>query len=85
MHLLAVTAAGLSPLEVMLTSDGAGQARFFGWGTEFPDVSRLLDRRRQAEDSTDRMASAVYERAFSPPERAEFADLTAKLGARVLG
>jgi hypothetical protein len=31
------------------------------------------------------MASAVYERAFSPSERAEFADLTAKLGAKVLG
>jgi hypothetical protein len=30
MHLLAVTAAGLSPLEAMLASDGAGQARFFG-------------------------------------------------------
>jgi Helix-turn-helix family len=85
MHLVAVTAAGLSPLEAMLTSDGEGQARFFGWGEDFPDVSRLIDRRGQAEDTTDRLATAVYERAFSPLERAEFADLVAKLGARVLG
>ncbi len=85
MHLLAVTAGGLSPLEAMLTSDGEGQARFFGWGADFPDVSRLIDRRRNAEDSTDRLAIAVFERAFSPSERAEFADLVAKLGNTVLG
>lgn len=83
MHLIAVTAAGLSPLEAMLTSDGEGQARFFGWDGDFPDVSQLIDRRRQAEDSTDQLATAVYERAFSPPERAEFANLVARLGARL--
>jgi hypothetical protein len=85
MHLVAVTAAGLSPLEAMLTSDGEGQARFFGWGGDHPDVSRLIGRREQAEDGTDQQAAAVCERAFSPSERAEFADLVGKLGTTVLG
>lgn len=85
MHLVAVTAAGLSPLEAILTSDGEGQARFFGWGGDHPDVSRLIDRRREAEDDTDRLAAAVYERALPPSERADFADLVAELGAMVLG
>jgi hypothetical protein len=85
MHLIAVTAAGLSPLEAILASAGEGQARFFGWGGDYPDVSRLMDRRRAAEDSTDRLAAAVYERALSPSERADFADLVGALGARVLG
>jgi hypothetical protein len=85
MHLVAVTAAGLSPLQAILASDGEGRAGFFGWGGDFPDVSRLIDRRREAEDDTDRLAAAVYERALSPSERAEFADLVAKLGTRVLG
>jgi hypothetical protein len=84
MHLVAVAAAGLSPLEAMLTSDGEGQARYFGW-RDLPDVSRLMDRRGQAEEITDRLATAAYQRAFSPSERAEFADLVAKLGAEVLG
>ena len=36
LHLVATTAAGLTPLEAILTNEGAGQAKFFGWAEPFP-------------------------------------------------
>lgn len=84
LHLAATTAAGLSPLEAILTKDGPGQARFFGWQGDFPDCGALKPRRDAAEETTDRLSALVYERALSPTERSEFADLVADLGAAVL-
>ena len=39
-HLVATTAVGLSPLEAILTNEGPGQAKFFGWPEPFPDICR---------------------------------------------
>ena len=39
LHLVATTAAGLTPLEAILTNEGPGQAKFFGWAEPFPDVA----------------------------------------------
>jgi helix-turn-helix protein len=83
-HLVATTAAGLGPLEAVLTNEGESQARFLGWRSELPDCDHLKDRHVQAQEITDRLLAAEYERALSPTERAEFADLVGKLGARVL-
>src|SRR6202043_2766082 len=49
LHLVATTAAGLSPLEAILTNEGPGQARFFGWQGDLPDCSHLKDRHDEAE------------------------------------
>ncbi len=38
LHLVSTTAAGLSPLEAILTNEGEGQAKFFGWAEPFPDI-----------------------------------------------
>ncbi|MFD0687658.1 SCO6745 family protein [Actinomadura fibrosa] len=85
LHLAATTAAGLAPLEAILTDDGPGQARMFGWQGDLPDCAALVGRRREAEATTDRLAAAVYERALSPAERSEFAGLVGATGAAVLG
>jgi hypothetical protein len=83
-HLVATTAAGLGPLEAILTNEGEQQARFFGWRDELPDCGHLKDRHVQAQEITDRLIAAEYERALSPAERAEFADLVARLGEKAL-
>jgi len=83
-HVVATTAAGLSPLAAILTNEGPDQARFFGWRDELPNCDHLADRHTEAEEITDRLVAVVYERALTPAERAEFAELVGKLGAAVL-
>jgi hypothetical protein len=43
-HLVATTAVGLSPLEAILTNEGPGQAKFFGWPEPFPDFTTIKPR-----------------------------------------
>ncbi|MEU9868645.1 hypothetical protein AB0C87_12455 [Actinomadura sp. NPDC048021] len=84
LHLVATTSVGLSPLEAILTQDGPDTARFFGWQGDLPDCAALRPRRAEAEEITDRLSAAVYERALSPSERAEFAERMGAVGAAVL-
>ena len=59
-HLVATTAVGLSPLEAILTNEGPGQAKFFGWSEPFPDFAAIKAKHDEAEEITDRLcASAV--------------------------
>lgn len=83
-HLVATTAAGLAPLEAILTNEGERQARFFGWRDELPDCTHLKDRHELAQETTDRLVADQYERTLTPAERAEFADLVQQLGQTVL-
>ncbi len=83
-HLVATTAAGLGPLEAILTNEGEQQARFFGWRDDLPDVSHLKDRHVTAQETTDRLVADTYERVLTPAERAEFVALVKDLGAEVL-
>ncbi|MDQ1396024.1 MAG: hypothetical protein QOG64_1283 [Acidimicrobiaceae bacterium] len=73
-HLVATTAAGLSPLEAILTNEGEGQAKFFGWPEPFPDVSAIKGLHTDAEEMTDRLCARQFEALLSPGERAEFAE-----------
>jgi hypothetical protein len=72
-HVVATTAAGLSPLEAILTNEGEGQAKFFGWTEPFPDVSAIKGKHDAAEEMTDRLCATQFEALFSPAERGEFA------------
>ncbi len=47
LHLVATTAAGLSPLEAILSNEGEGQAKFFGWSAPFPDAAILRAQARR--------------------------------------
>lgn len=84
LHLVAIRAAGLTPLAAILTSDGEQLARFFGWRGELPDWSAVKPLRDVAEETTNRLVAVTYEHALSAAERAEFAALVAALGAYVL-
>ncbi|MFA1547711.1 SCO6745 family protein [Actinomadura chokoriensis] len=84
LHLVATTAVGLTPLEAALTHGGEGRAKFLAWQGDFADCTALKPLRLEAEEITDRLAAKVYERALSPSERAEFADLVEKAGSAVL-
>jgi hypothetical protein len=83
-HLVATTAAGLGPLEAILTNEGEAQARFLGWRDDLPNCDHLKDRHIRAQEITDQLLAAGYERALTPAERAEFADLVTQLGTTVL-
>jgi hypothetical protein len=83
-HLVATTAAGLGPLEAILTNEGPQQAAFFGWRGDLPDCAHLKERHVQAQETTDRLVADVYERALTPEERAEFVELVRSLAAEVL-
>ncbi|CNF27664.1 Uncharacterised protein [Mycobacterium tuberculosis] len=85
LHLVATTAVGLSPLEAVLADEGEGKARFCGWRGDLPDCAHLKPRLAEAEQITDRLSAEVYERALTPSERAEYADLVEKAGTAVLG
>jgi hypothetical protein len=59
LHLVATTAVGLSPLEAILTNEGEGQAKFFGWSEPFPDVTAIKAKHDEAEAMTDRLCAAT--------------------------
>jgi hypothetical protein len=59
LHLVATTAVGLSPLEAILTNEGEGQAKFFGWSEPFADVSAIKAKHGEAEAMTDRLCAAA--------------------------
>ncbi len=75
-HVAAVAASALSPMEAVLATGGAAQAKQFGWGDEFPEVSETaLMARADVERATDAACARAFETAFDSAERAEFAEL----------
>ncbi len=74
-HLLAVRAAGMTPLEAVLAGpEGEAGAAACGWSPPYPPVGPLVRRRLWAEAVTDRLASAAF-RGFAPGEGVELLDL----------
>jgi hypothetical protein len=71
-HLAATTAAGLFPMEAILTNEGEGQAKFFGWSEPFPNCDDIRHKHDQAEDMTDQVSAAALSRALSPDKYPEF-------------
>jgi hypothetical protein len=64
LHLVATTAVGLSPLEAILTNEGPGQAKFFGWAEPFPDISAIKAKHDEAEEITDRLCATGLAQAL---------------------
>ena len=80
-HLIATAAVGLSALEAILTNEGEGQAKFFGWPEPFPDVSAIKNRHDEAEDLTNRLCAADVERLLSGEQQADFSQGVARIKA----
>ena len=70
-HTVAVQAAGMSPLEAILSGPaGEWNAEFFGWPKPYPEVGALGDMRNLIEAATDKLHGQDFE-VLSPEERAE--------------
>jgi hypothetical protein len=72
LHLVATTAAGLSPIEAILTNEGEGQAKFFGWPEPFPDCSAITSKHDEAEATTDHLSVGSFGRALDRDRFAAF-------------
>jgi hypothetical protein len=64
LHLVSTTAVGLTPLEAILTNEGEGQAKFFGWAEPFPDISSIKAKHDEAEAMTDRLCAQTLAQAL---------------------
>jgi hypothetical protein len=72
LHLVATTAVGLSPLDAILTNEGAGRAKFFGWSEPFADRVSIRHKHEEAEAMTDRLAATSFSRALGAHQFEEF-------------
>jgi len=72
LHLVSTTAAGLSPLEAILTNEGEGQAKFFGWPEPFPDITAIKAKHDEAEAMTDRLCASTLAQALDAAKFASF-------------
>jgi hypothetical protein len=75
LHVVAVLAAGLTPLQAVVSGPyGAANAKFFGWPEPWPDPAAYADRWQSAEARTNELAAAVYE-PLSSDEREQLVRL----------
>jgi hypothetical protein len=71
-HLVATTSVGLSPVEAILTNEGEGQAKFFGWSEPFPSYEAHSSQHQEAEDLTDQLCAASLVRALPSDQYGAF-------------
>jgi hypothetical protein len=70
-HLLAVVAAGVPPLNAVMSGRyGQTNAEFFGWPKPWPDPAEYADEMNAVEERTDALVRPAYE-ALSEDERTE--------------
>jgi hypothetical protein len=85
LHLVAVLATGLTPLQAVLGGPGGvANATFFGWPEPFEDVSAHAPARAAAEELTDRLVAPAYD-VLGHDERVELLELLAAAAAAVRG
>lgn len=84
LHLVAVLATGLTPLESVLSgaslliASGADNARYFGWAEPYPEVTEELEvLRSEAEALTDVLLGPAFE-VLSEAEAGELGTLLGK-------
>ena len=83
LHLVATTAVGLTPLEAILTNEGPGQAKFFGWPEPFADSASLRHKHDEAEAITDQLAATALTRVLGLDQFEAFEAGVAALRAAV--
>jgi len=70
-HLVAVVAAGVPPLNAIMSGRyGEANAEFFGWPKPWPDPAEYADTMKAVEVTTDAMVRPAFE-ALTEDERAE--------------
>ncbi|SCF43513.1 hypothetical protein GA0074696_5840 [Micromonospora purpureochromogenes] len=84
-YLLAVRAAGMTPLEAVLAGpEGEAGASACGWSPPYPPVGPLVRRRLWAEAMTDRLTATAF-RTLRPGEGAELVELLTATRALLAG
>ncbi|MFK8025289.1 MAG: hypothetical protein AB8G26_15130 [Ilumatobacter sp.] len=74
-HCVAVQAAGMSPLEAILSGPaGEWNAKMFGWTDPFPDTSHLGESREAVERATDQLHAVDFD-VLTDAERDELRSL----------
>lgn len=76
-HVLAVVASGLKPVEAVLATGGEENARRFGWPEPFPAVGPQAKER--AEALTDEILAGLYAQVLSADEARELVALVTAL------
>lgn len=84
LHVHAVVASELSPLEAILGKDGPERARELRYPEPYPPLADFADRREAAEDLTDRLVAPAYA-VLDDRERSAFLDLLRASEAMVVG
>jgi hypothetical protein len=74
LHAACVLAAGLSPVEAIMATEGEFMAQMYGWPEPYPDVEASKVRKAPAEATTNNAVAASYD-ALEPVALAELADL----------
>ena len=75
MHIVAVLASGLTPVQAVLAgSGGVANATFFGWEEPLENVGGLREVRTAAENLTDRLVAPAYD-VLGHDERTELLTL----------
>ncbi|MFL5913564.1 MAG: SCO6745 family protein [Gaiellaceae bacterium] len=91
LHIIAVLASGLSPLEAVVSGtsailrDGEANAEYFGWSRPYPEVTQEVRRRRaDAERLTDELMAPAFA-ALDKTEADELVALLEKAERAVFG
>lgn len=91
LHIIAVLATGLTPLEAVMTGGtklvpgGEGNAEFFGWARPYPEITdELRERRAGAERLTDTLVAPAFG-SLTGAEAGELSALLAKATSLAFG
>jgi hypothetical protein len=74
LHAACVVAAGLSPVEAIMATEGEFMAQMYGWPEPYPDVEASKVRKAPVEAATNDAVAASYA-AFDSAALGELADL----------
>lgn len=75
-HFSALNLSGVTPVEAHMLGHDENYTRMFGWPEPFADGAGKRERYAEAEDSTNRRMTELFEAALSGDEIAELARLT---------
>ena len=78
LHAGCVAAAGLSPVEAIMATEGEFMAQMYGWPAPYPDVEASKVRKAPVEAATNELVAQSY-RALDSTDLAELANLLESL------
>ena len=82
-HLAALAAHGLGPVEAHLLNKGAEYCAFFGWPEPYPSVVHLKGKHDEIEEITNNRVAEIVGSALSAEEAEELAALTGAINAKL--